>query len=63
VGELYGYRSPAELAMANTDVLADVDGDRRNGHVAADCCAGHGLTVEVGVAIAIGVSCRCRSRS
>jgi hypothetical protein len=32
---LYGHTSPAEFAMANTDVLADVDyDDRRNGHAA-----------------------------
>ena len=32
---LYGHTSPAEFAMANTDVVSDVvDDDRRNGHVA-----------------------------
>jgi hypothetical protein len=32
---LYGHTSPGEYAMANTDVLADVDIDeRRNGHAA-----------------------------
>jgi hypothetical protein len=32
---LYGHTSPGEYAMANTDVLADVDlDDRRNGHAA-----------------------------
>src|SRR5207302_1347918 len=30
---LYGHTSPAEYAMANTDVMMDVDEDRRNGHV------------------------------
>jgi hypothetical protein len=29
---LYGHTSPGEFEMANTDVLADVDDDRRNGH-------------------------------
>src|SRR6266568_8423048 len=29
---LYGHTSPGEFAMANTDVLADIDDDRRNGH-------------------------------
>jgi hypothetical protein len=33
---LYGHTSPGEYAMANTDVLGDVDIDeRRNGHAAA----------------------------
>jgi hypothetical protein len=32
---LYGHTSPAEFAMANTDVLAVVDFDRRNGHAVA----------------------------
>jgi hypothetical protein len=29
---LYGHTSPGEYAMANTDVLVDVDDGRRNGH-------------------------------
>jgi hypothetical protein len=29
---LYGHTSPAEFAMANTDILGDVDFDRKNGH-------------------------------
>jgi hypothetical protein len=31
---LYGHTSPGEYAMANADVLVDVDEDRRNGHAA-----------------------------
>jgi hypothetical protein len=31
---LYGHTSPGEYAMANTDVLVDVEQGRRNGHVA-----------------------------
>jgi hypothetical protein len=30
---LYGHTSPGEYQMANTDVLIDVDDDRRKGHV------------------------------
>jgi len=29
---LYGHTSPGEYAMANTDVVTDVEDDRRNGH-------------------------------
>jgi hypothetical protein len=32
---LYGHTSPGEFAMANTDVLVDVDEERRNGHARA----------------------------
>jgi hypothetical protein len=32
---LYGHTSPGEYAMANSDVLVDVEDDRRNGHAAA----------------------------
>jgi hypothetical protein len=32
---LYGHTSPGEFAMANTDVVMDIDEDRRNGHGAA----------------------------
>jgi hypothetical protein len=28
---LYGHTSPGEFEMANTNVLVDVDDDRRNG--------------------------------
>ena len=31
---LYGHTSPGEFEMANTDVVADTGGDRRNGHAA-----------------------------
>ena len=30
---LYGHTSPGEYAMANTDVVMDVENERRNGHV------------------------------
>jgi hypothetical protein len=49
---LYGHTSPGEFAMANTDVLADVDDERRTGHVATTATYARG--VEVGVAIPIG---------
>ncbi len=29
---LYGHTSPGEFAMANTDVVLDVEEDRRSGH-------------------------------
>jgi hypothetical protein len=31
---LYGHTSPGEFAMANTDVVMDVDDERRNGPAA-----------------------------
>ena len=32
---LYGHTSPGEFAMANTDVVINVEDDRRNGRAAA----------------------------